>query len=160
MNAARTVAPAACGLVIAWGGPIPAVALSRVGNAVALILLLLIGFVGMLIIFGVAYLGQLPAIATLPSGSSEAFIALTTLGGLGSFCGVLWLTLRSSRIPHLRVAFVSCIVLGAAVIALGLGRVVAVAFIAAFIAGASQSLPSRSLSTLSKWPWTTSLVVA
>lgn len=171
MNAARTVAPAACGLVIAWVGPIPAVALSGVGNAVALILLLLlrlperrvtiatgprsiragiaharsrpptlllIGFVGMLIIFGVSYLAQLPVIATLSSGSSEAFITLTTLGGLGSFCGVLWLTLRSSRIPHLHVAFVSCIVLGAAVMTLGLGRVMAVAFIAVFIAGASQ----------------------
>lgn len=171
MNAARTVAPAAAGLVIGWGGPTPAIALSAATNGVALLLLwllrlperavvsataptsiragiaharsrpptlLLILFVGLLIIFGVSYLAQLPVIATLYSGSSEAFITLTTLGGLGSFCGVLWLTLRSSRIPHLRTAFVSCIVLGAAVVTLGLGRAMAIAFVAVFVAGASQ----------------------
>jgi predicted MFS family arabinose efflux permease len=91
-------------------------------------------------IFGASYLAQLPAIAAMTSGSDVAFILLTTIGGLGSLTGVLWVAIRGGTSPNLRLAFLGCLALGSAVVMLALVRSMPLAVVALFIAGASQFL--------------------
>lgn len=102
--------------------------------------LLAVTLVALAMIFGASYLAQLPAIAAMTSGSDVAFILLTTIGGLGSLTGVLWVAIRGGTSPNLRLAFLGCLALGSAVVMLALVRSMPLAVVALFIAGASQFL--------------------
>ena len=102
--------------------------------------LIAVALVAMAMIFGASYLAQLPAIAAMTSGSNVAFILLTTVGGLGSLAGVLWVAVRGGTSPNLRLAFLGCLILGGAVVMLAMVRSMPLAIVALFIAGSSQFL--------------------
>jgi MFS family permease len=73
-------------------------------------------------LFGISYLAQLPAVAALVSDKDGTFLVLTSVGGIGSLLGVLYVALRPTARPSVTQPAVMLIAMGLTVAGLGVNR--------------------------------------
>jgi MFS family permease len=86
-------------------------------------------------LFGISYLAQLPAVAALVSDKDGTFLVLTSVGGIGSLLGVLYVALRPTARPSVTQPAVMLIAMGLTVAGLGVNRVLWLEFVLVGVGG-------------------------